>query len=742
MTELLHSQKRTCEACGATHAGVYGSGRYCGPPCAKTIGARKKWAVARAARTSTASKQTEQLVNAHSNDITTNINSSGSQKDSNITINTNSDNPGIDVGQSSKNGGSGGSGSNGKPLVHLSNNRKFPDSQSHIVTVPRDMEDSHLVSISLNGEQEHQQSCPPISDADIHMPTPQDDHHLSNSLGHRHACLSPSQKLSKLSAVCESCRAPHDESYGSGRFCSVHCARRVAAASKWAKQRGEKARRLEAIKPTMLSTPLMPLAAPSMASAPAPGAPGAATTTTTTIATTTAAAAAAEAGKRRRTAPQSRMTIPLAPSPQPQPRIIAATPLPRFPSPAYVDFVHPAASPVVPVQHHQPTTSQYPLYAAHAPAIPSAVNTAGPSTFSTCSMQFHVPMAHPIPQSHLCVYANPSVSTLSGVPQHPHSYGPAPGTHHSQLSPPIFFSSYHLQQQQQQQPQQPQHTHHYHHHHHHNHREIQVPPNILTASRPSHIVFSDGNHATAMPHAAVKDCDNQEHPHDGAEDRRSQRMEHDWYAKESEQNTAPAVTTFSSDVAEHGSVAKPAVDAARRNITNSSEAACLHETKVRPSSTSPESILKPKSACNSDHKNSNPVCTPSSTASGTRQRTKHLKSLGSSSLILATSCKAKSPPILTKAKAFTPIIAPGSASRRKASLSPLPNNARGPSSSFSSISDSKLLPKRSETDFSTSSSKCTDHTGVALAEKSKATESLGPHDCSTAAEALLNLHQN
>lgn len=37
--------------------------------------------------------------------------------------------------------------------------------------------------------------------------------------------------------ACECCRCDHDGGYGSGRFCSVHCARRVAASRKWAKRR-------------------------------------------------------------------------------------------------------------------------------------------------------------------------------------------------------------------------------------------------------------------------------------------------------------------------------------------------------------------------------------------------------------------------------------------------------------------------------------------------------------------------
>ncbi|KAJ8907151.1 hypothetical protein NDN08_003633 [Rhodosorus marinus] len=39
---------------------------------------------------------------------------------------------------------------------------------------------------------------------------------------------------------CEYCSSVHDGTYGSGRFCSVHCARRVAASRKWEKQRDAK----------------------------------------------------------------------------------------------------------------------------------------------------------------------------------------------------------------------------------------------------------------------------------------------------------------------------------------------------------------------------------------------------------------------------------------------------------------------------------------------------------------------
>lgn len=63
---------------------------------------------------------------------------------------------------------------------------------------------------------------------------------------------------------CESCSKLHDKSYGSGRFCSVHCARRVAATRKWEKSRTEKSKRLEAIRPAM------PMLAPPPQTPPCP----------------------------------------------------------------------------------------------------------------------------------------------------------------------------------------------------------------------------------------------------------------------------------------------------------------------------------------------------------------------------------------------------------------------------------------------------------------------------------------
>lgn len=56
----------------------------------------------------------------------------------------------------------------------------------------------------------------------------------------------------------------HDKSYGSGRFCSVHCARRVAATRKWEKSRSEKNKRLEAIRPAMLAPPPAPCPLPML----------------------------------------------------------------------------------------------------------------------------------------------------------------------------------------------------------------------------------------------------------------------------------------------------------------------------------------------------------------------------------------------------------------------------------------------------------------------------------------------
>ncbi|OSX69484.1 hypothetical protein BU14_1466s0002 [Porphyra umbilicalis] len=79
--------------------------------------------------------------------------------------------------------------------------------------------------------------------------------------------------------ACESCGTAHDRTYGSGRFCSVHCARRVAAGRKWANQRNAQKRAVEAeavarkrrrsgsggAVPLLPLPPFMPMASPHAA---------------------------------------------------------------------------------------------------------------------------------------------------------------------------------------------------------------------------------------------------------------------------------------------------------------------------------------------------------------------------------------------------------------------------------------------------------------------------------------------
>eukprot|EP00168_Porphyra_purpurea_P002807 TRINITY_DN1327_c0_g1_i5.p1 TRINITY_DN1327_c0_g1~~TRINITY_DN1327_c0_g1_i5.p1 ORF type:complete len:387 (-),score=57.26 TRINITY_DN1327_c0_g1_i5:307-1467(-) len=83
--------------------------------------------------------------------------------------------------------------------------------------------------------------------------------------------------------ACESCGTAHDRTYGSGRFCSVHCARRVAAGRKWANQRSAQKRAVEAeavarkrrrsgsggAVPLLPLPPSMPMASPHGAAAAA-----------------------------------------------------------------------------------------------------------------------------------------------------------------------------------------------------------------------------------------------------------------------------------------------------------------------------------------------------------------------------------------------------------------------------------------------------------------------------------------
>lgn len=69
------------------------------------------------------------------------------------------------------------------------------------------------------------------------------------------------------SCVCEGCSEPHDGSYGSGRFCSVHCARRIAASRKWEKQRSERKRLAVAAAAAAASAPLVDQSTSSLSSA-------------------------------------------------------------------------------------------------------------------------------------------------------------------------------------------------------------------------------------------------------------------------------------------------------------------------------------------------------------------------------------------------------------------------------------------------------------------------------------------
>ncbi len=65
--------------------------------------------------------------------------------------------------------------------------------------------------------------------------------------------------VAALRLRCEGCNAPHDGSYASGRFCSVQCARRTAAALKWSKRRASQAQN---------NSTTVPTSAPVVASSP------------------------------------------------------------------------------------------------------------------------------------------------------------------------------------------------------------------------------------------------------------------------------------------------------------------------------------------------------------------------------------------------------------------------------------------------------------------------------------------
>lgn len=63
--------------------------------------------------------------------------------------------------------------------------------------------------------------------------------------------------VAALRLRCEGCNAPHDGSYASGRFCSVQCARRTAAALKWSKRRASRSQSSTTATTTNTSTPVV-----------------------------------------------------------------------------------------------------------------------------------------------------------------------------------------------------------------------------------------------------------------------------------------------------------------------------------------------------------------------------------------------------------------------------------------------------------------------------------------------------
>ncbi|GAB0489854.1 hypothetical protein MMPV_001080 [Pyropia vietnamensis] len=172
-------------------------------------------------------------------------------------------------------------------------------------------------------------------------------------------------------SACESCGTAHDRTYGSGRFCSVHCARRVAAGRKWANQRSAQKRAVEAEAVARKrrrsgsggAVPLLPLP-PSLPLSPSntAAAVAAAVSRAAHSAQVAAAAAATAVAVNAAAVPTAtpygsvglQLAAPAVPSPAVAAAVAAGAATPRVLLPA---LTHVGTVPVDP--YHQPYPSVY-----------------------------------------------------------------------------------------------------------------------------------------------------------------------------------------------------------------------------------------------------------------------------------------------------------------------------------------------------------------------------------------------
>ncbi|KAK1867472.1 hypothetical protein I4F81_009979 [Pyropia yezoensis] len=185
---------------------------------------------------------------------------------------------------------------------------------------------------------------------------------------------------SAVTPACESCGTAHDRTYGSGRFCSVHCARRVAAGRKWANQRSAQKRAVEAEAVARKrrrsgsggAVPLLPLPPPLPISPPHSAAAVAAAVSRAAHSAQAAAAAAVTAAAVNAAAVATaspygsvslQLATPAAPSPAVAAAVAAGAAAPRVLMPA---LAHVGAVPVDP--YHQP----YPPIGAPVQSVRSA----------------------------------------------------------------------------------------------------------------------------------------------------------------------------------------------------------------------------------------------------------------------------------------------------------------------------------------------------------------------------------
>lgn len=133
-----------------------------------------------------------------------------------------------------------------RPSTCRSSNRSL-DTPSASPPPASNISESLVTPVTTNSVDEPKVAAPSgtIESEQVHQPPPESSERNSTHLatndpqGHDPPQV---EEQTKEYHKCEACGIAHNRTFGSGRFCTVQCARRVAASCKWAKQRKSRKR--------------------------------------------------------------------------------------------------------------------------------------------------------------------------------------------------------------------------------------------------------------------------------------------------------------------------------------------------------------------------------------------------------------------------------------------------------------------------------------------------------------------